>query len=357
MELMSTLRVAFNLDPASEVKKVIQDLDKAMQNCQHCHAMLEVVEHQQATAICPISIQKKSIQDAAKAREKELLKGTKSMVPLVSGIEGGVSEEQLATMKDKNKDKDKDKDKPDRSKANGHGAFVVDDWTQARIGWFSRPKTGPDMPMVTSLHGCQLLFQRYFDDYYNGPMLTDLNPIPQAIMGYNASLVYLANQITLTPWTLFKDYDYRLLPNFTQNFYLGKPAMFKEHLCPIGLPNPLDSITAYHAQHFGRDGTMVDTNDLLYMGAEELLALADEDLDDTIILTGKTQDDQYILLDLQRDAVKPKNILYSCDIDSLIWVTQTLKFIGPFGVYASLVIRDKAPIWKNNHVHVELLFP
>jgi hypothetical protein len=56
MKLMSTLRVAFNLDPASEVKKVIQDLDKAMQNCQHCHAMLEAVEHQQAAAICPIPI-------------------------------------------------------------------------------------------------------------------------------------------------------------------------------------------------------------------------------------------------------------------------------------------------------------
>jgi hypothetical protein len=133
--------------------------------------------------------------------------------------------------------------------------------------------------------------------------------------------------------------------------------MLKEHLCPIGLPNPPDSIMAYHGQRFGRDGTMVDTNDLLHVGAEELLALADKDLDDTIILIGKTQDDQYILLDLQRDAVKPKNILYSCDIDSLIWVTQTPKFIGPFGVYASLVIRDKAPIWKNNHVRVELLFP
>jgi hypothetical protein len=156
------------------------------------------------------------------------------MVSLVSGIEEEVSEEQLATMKDENKDKEEDKDKPDRSKANGHGAFVVDDWMQARIGWFPRPKTGPDMPMVTSLRGRQLPFQRYFDDYYNGPMLTDLYPIPQAIMGYDASLVYLANQITLTPWTLFKDYGYRLLLNFTQNFIWGNLPCSRNTYVPSG---------------------------------------------------------------------------------------------------------------------------
>ena len=359
-ELMNTLRDAFYLDPASEVKKIIQNLDKAMQDCQHCYAMLEEIEDQQAAAICPIPVRKKSMRDAAQAREKELLKGTRSMAAFAMTEEATVEMEDLAKDDEEEEEEEEEEDKvggPDKPKPKGHGAFVVGDWTQARIGRFPRPKKGPELEKITSLRGLQSPFDINFDDYYNGPTLADLHPIPQSIMGYDTSLVYLANRVTSIPWTLFKDYGYRLLPNFAQSVHLGAPMQFREHLCPIGLHNPPKSITAYHDQRYARDGVMVDTNDLIHLGAQELLDLADEELDDTIILTGKTQEDEYILLDLQQDAVQPDELLYSCDIDSLIWITQTPKFIGPFGLYANPVIRDKAPIWKNNHVTVELLFP
>ena len=54
------------------------------------------------------------------------------------------------------------------------------------------------------------------------------------------------------------------------------------------------------------------------MGAGDLLELADTEQDDTIVLTAKTLQDDYILLNLQRDVIEPQNLLYSCDIDSII---------------------------------------
>jgi hypothetical protein len=313
--------------------------------------MLEEVEHKKAAVICPIPIRNKTMQDAAKERKKELLKGAKSMAALVK-------EDEPTGERQDSEEPAEDEAESDTRKTKKQEAFVVGDWTQARIGRFPRPKAGPDLLPLTCLRGRQLPFQKTFDDYYDdGPTLMDLHPIPQSIMGYDTSLVYLANRITTTPWTLFKDYGYRLLRNFAQNFYLGNPTLFREHLCPIGLPNPPKSITAYHGERLGRDGTEIDINDLLHVGARGLLEIADGEQDDTVLLTGKTMKDQYILLDLQKDAVRPENLMYSCDIDSLIWITRTPTFIGPFGIYAAPVIRDKAPIWKNNHVRVELLFP
>lgn len=87
-----------------------------------------------------------------------------------------------------------------------------------------------------------------------------------------------------------------------------------------------------------------------------MLVVADQKKFDTILLTGKTLKDKYTLLDLQKDTVQPNNLLYSCEIDSIIWITQTPRFVGLFGIYASPIIRDRAPTWKSNYTYVELLF-
>jgi hypothetical protein len=81
------LRLAFNLNPISELKKTIKNLDKAMQNCPHCHAMLKEIKHDRATLICPIPICKKAMQEATKSHKKELLKKTKYMAAPVIGQE------------------------------------------------------------------------------------------------------------------------------------------------------------------------------------------------------------------------------------------------------------------------------
>ena len=102
-ELMITLRIAFNRDPASELKKVIQNLKKAMQKCPHCHAMLEEIEHERAALICPIPIHKKALQEATQTRKNKLLKGMKSMAALVMGEDPTLETQDLEEPKKKKK--------------------------------------------------------------------------------------------------------------------------------------------------------------------------------------------------------------------------------------------------------------
>jgi hypothetical protein len=234
------------------------------------------------------------------------------------------------------------------------------DWKQARIGRFPRPKIAPDLPSRPHQRGLRLPFDRNFDNYEGGPTLEELAPVPETLLQFQPSLMYICNQIMLTPapYTLFKDYGYRLLPCFAQAFDLGRPILVKEHLCPVGLPNPPESITAYviYARK-GRSGEDIRISDLLVVGAEKLLDMADGEGDDTVLLTGKTYQGEYVCVDLLQDAVEPEDLVFSCDIDSVIWTTQNPRFKTSVGVYSMPVIRDRAPIWKNNHVEIELLYP
>jgi hypothetical protein len=172
--------------------------------------------------------------------------------------------------------------------------------------------------------------------------------------------MYICQQIMLTPvpYSLFKDYGYRLLPCFSQAFDLGKPILVQDHLCPVGLPDPPKSITDYNSRSKkGRHGNQVTINDLQVLGAERLLEITDEEGDDGILLTGMTKTEgDYICVDLLRDHVEP-GLDLSCDIDSIIWIMKTPKFKGPVAVYSIPVVRDHAPIWKNNHVQIQVLHP
>jgi hypothetical protein len=138
---------------------------------------------------------------------------------------------------------------------------------------------------------------------------------------------------------------------------LGKPILVKNHLCPVGLPDPPKSIEDYISHNNkGRHGQDVVVDDLLVVGAERLLEMADEEGDNSILLNGRFEN-QYVSVDLLKDSVEPDNLEFSCDIDSLIWITQSPKFKGYVGIYSLPVIRDRAPIWKNNHVQIQVLYP
>jgi hypothetical protein len=133
--------------------------------------------------------------------------------------------------------------------------------------------------------------------------------------------MYICKQIMLTPapFSLFKDYGYRLLPCFAQAFDLAKPVLVDKHLCPVGLSNPPKSVTNYHSHASeGRHGQDIKVNDILVVGAEELFGIADDEGDDTILLTGRSLQGQYVCVDLLRDAKPPVELVLSCDIDSII---------------------------------------
>jgi len=232
----------------------------------------------------------------------------------------------------------------------------VTDWTQARLGRFPRPTHGPPLPPLTSLKGLWNPFDMDYDDYEFGPTLDVLesDPTLHVLNPTSFDLVYLADRIITSPWTMFKDYGYRLLPSFADLYHLSEPTMVIDHLMPVSLEHP-PSQPIY--SQTARSGDAIDIPNILVMGAKEMLQAADEEHNNLLFLTGRTAADQYICLDLQRDAVTPQHIIHSYDIDSLIWVTINPQFRQAVNVYTMPYIRKKPPIWKHNHVYVDLLVP
>lgn len=239
------------------------------------------------------------------------------------------------------------------------GAFQVADWTEAKIGRYPRPKDGPEIPARRSLRGLRHPFSEDYDDYTNGPTLDVLDPIPETVMQLaQLSLVYIANRVITCPWTLFlNDYGYRLLADFLQIFFLTRPILVREHLAPVGLLEPPAAFMTHDPPQKSRSGRPLITANRTVLGATELLDVATEYGSDLPLLTGMTPEDCYIYLDLERDRVIPSRLSKACDIDSFIWVTREPRFIGNVGIYEMPVIRKKPPIWKNNHIMVELLYP
>lgn len=240
------------------------------------------------------------------------------------------------------------------------GAFQVEDWKEATIGRFPRPD-GPDIPAPQTLRGLRHPFSYDYDDYTNGPTLDVLDPIPDAVIQLaQLSLVYIANQVITTPWSRFgQDNGYRILPDFLQMSWLRKPILVREHLAPVGLRERPRAYFLHHPRKSSRSGDAIIVNDRVVLGAQQLLDRANEEGSDLPLLTGRTPEGSYIYLDLEVDEVKlePEEVRKACDIDSLIWITRNPQFVGSIGVLDLPVIRNKPPIWKNNHIMVELLYP
>ncbi|TFK59822.1 hypothetical protein BDN72DRAFT_943116 [Pluteus cervinus] len=214
----------------------------------------------------------------------------------------------------------------------------------------------PKLSKLKSLVGLRHPWDIKFDDYVNGPTLSALDPIPDTIKHLgDTNVMYIAGRVMQSSWTTYVDYGWRLEPDFAQSFYLTPPDLVKEHLIPVGLPTPP---TVYPPENeTGRRGEEVRKPDGIEMGAREMIEEGNREGTNAHFLTGKTQDDKYIFVNLQRDAVTPPKILKSCDIDSLIWVGRRPKFRKSISVYQTPNIRDRPPIWKNNHIYVDILVP
>lgn len=152
--------------------------------------------------------------------------------------------------------------------------------------------------------------------------------------------MYIFNHIFVgtTPWSTFQDYGYQLPPDFAQVFDLEKPLDLVNYICPVGLAKPPSSISHYTHPLFSRYETSVSIDDKIVVGLDELMNVADQENLDDILVTGKMQDGKYVQLDLLKDGEKDVPLLYSCDIDSFIYVTQKPKFTGPVAIYMMLVI-------------------
>jgi hypothetical protein len=127
--------------------------------------------------------------------------------------------------------------------------------------------------------------------------------------------------------------------------------MAREHLLPIGEPNPPEKDDNEEAPECKE------------LGMEEMLAMAPEEgsMDSmNMFIKGVMPDGQTLVkLDptCDRFPLMSHEFFLSLDIDSIIWVTYLLRVLTEILVHVLPYSGARPPIWKNNHVYVEVLMP
>lgn len=109
-----------------------------------------------------------------------------------------------------------------------HERRHVKDWSAGSMFRFPRPTPAVHLPAYQG-HRWKP-FDRRYDEYEGGPILEslneDCNPYEFVEEPYYPRGV----------WYSFRDYGYRLLPSFSQMFYLDPPVRLSDHILPVGVP-------------------------------------------------------------------------------------------------------------------------
>ncbi|KAG2057203.1 hypothetical protein BDR06DRAFT_969416 [Suillus hirtellus] len=217
-----------------------------------------------------------------------------------------------------------------------------------------------------------LPFNPTFDQYWGGPTLESMRPIMDAgeiwSSSHNAWISVLGSSM------LFRDYGYRILPSFSQMFWLGPPVDTLNCMMGIGVSDTYDP--SWQVSHWNNEGyslsycslfpddRTVVIRDVHIMGASEMLLHANQlvsenaEIYETLFMYGAYPiTNHWISLDLELDMDIPEEIDILVDIDSYIWVTQDFCPALSIGIYLAPVIEQNASIHKHNHVYVDILMP
>jgi hypothetical protein len=188
-----------------------------------------------------------------------------------------------------------------------------------------------------------------FDEYFGGPSLEDMR-IFQALGGLESQPLDWFSQPTVRScWELFKDWGYRLEPEFAHMFACDKPQKVVEHF----LPPPQHASVKIETLDIGMH------MDSCIMGMEEMLGDAGSEgslASMEMFIKGKTIDDWFIVFDPTRDA-HPCDFALSYDIDSIILTGDKLELGGDVEIEVLPYSGHTPPIPKSNHTYVELLMP
>jgi hypothetical protein len=325
----------------------------AMETCQDCAANLPALPKHRTM---------KQLLD-----RYPMLKGARRHIGQPGGLNPDTHEGSSGEESNRPHSPDKQQDIKRRHRA-------TQDITQTAINRFPRPIAAPHLPTLKHQTGLYSPFSWNYDDYQDGPTMDELEPISDTVIQLaSKSLAYIAGKLLDMPWRLFRDYGYRLTPQFFQMFHLRHPVMVKEHLMVTGLVHPSPPISPvqsnaetnlysspssipFQAMLETRRGE-AEVTDVTTVAASEMIQLSKQITNDDIFISGKTSDGHFINVDLQQDAVTPEKIIYAIDIDSVIWITRKPRFTLAVELYTSPVFRNNAPISKDNHVKVELLYP
>ena len=188
--------------------------------------------------------------------------------------------------------------------------------------------------------------RRDFDDYFHGPSLEDMRMF-QRLGGLESQpLDWFSKPTIRSPWELFRDWGYRIEPEFALMFACSKPQKVIEHL----LPPPRPHVKKDEPTH----------PDVCVMGMGEMLDEAGDEGSTgsmEIFIKGTTFDGRLVKLDPVRDSCIPRNYVLSSDLDSIIVTTHRLKVQGDVDIEVLPYSGWQPPIPKSNHTYVELLMP
>ncbi|KAG2125005.1 hypothetical protein BD769DRAFT_1669167 [Suillus cothurnatus] len=232
--------------------------------------------------------------------------------------------------------------------------------------------TGTHFRDTTNMPSRWQPFDARFDQYWGGPTLESMQPIMDAGEIWSSSRSAWISGLGSA--MLFRDYGYRILPSFSQMFWLGPPVDTLDCMMRIGVSDSYDpswQVGHWRAESHGLsrssmfpDERRVVPSDVRIMAASEMLMdaqrLASEKkgVYETLFVYGTHPiGGQRIILDLELDMDVPDEITVSVDIDSYIWVTSDFSPALSLGIYLAPVIDHQAPIHKHNHIYVDILIP
>ncbi|KAG1843493.1 hypothetical protein F4604DRAFT_1596821 [Suillus subluteus] len=268
-------------------------------------------------------------------------------------------------------------DDSQRSSAAKASRKRVSNWNLGSIKRFPRP-TAP--PAMAAYKGRRWLpDNRTFDDYEGGPTIEMLRP-PSNV---HPTMIYHSARMELSAaWATWVDHGYRIKPSTFQMFYQCRPLDTMEHIMPIGTLDSYDSsmqvpdrVTgAYSLDRTGaqKGGSGVRISDVVILSASDMIKSAEQydpplqeqcryghDLFVRGCTSGSDGDERPIYVDLELDAIRfdEDDISISVDIDSIIWMTKTLRLRGTIGVYMTPPFHSKPGISKHNHAYLDLLIP
>ncbi|KAI0667341.1 hypothetical protein C8Q78DRAFT_982564, partial [Trametes maxima] len=251
---------------------------------------------------------------------------------------------------------------------------------------FARPT--PPLPLPACYQEAWIKHSDLFDDYSTGPtreeMIVDNKHLGDIHAMYTVDPV--STYIVPSSWTRFADQGMRLLAGYAHMHYIQDPWEVLAHILPCPNPAPHHPSQYFHQLHSqlaideytkrnrGFTHMISDTpvwdfvsgfpTHVTFLGLEDMLesynlgnSTSTSNLD--LLLRGRAPDGKLLCLDLERDAVEvpPENILINIDIDSIIWVTQNLRFKLGIDVATTPTVGKTPPIRKNNHVYINVLYP
>lgn len=252
--------------------------------------------------------------------------------------------------------------------------LVKANWAEMNIERKRRISRPCDLPFPSS--PLWPPYDKFYDDYFGGPTQEDLHAFEDP---YHALPLYdpiLSSVHFKSPWTYFRDYGYRLLSRFAHAYYMGPPMLLENHVMPL-IPEIRPEAYKKHFRDMhltpkaiSRTGIpelrVVSSGDIEILGAKEMLDRVESEDGDhdshsliSHFLRGRNNEENYLCVDLEKDALPSSNIKInlSMDVDSFVFVTDVVKVAAAVSLMVIPSLGNNAGIKKHNHVYVEILDP